>query len=91
MTIRGNLKPDEVKEVAYTDWWIMNADGSGKRRLTYFNQEGRSHLVVWGTVAADFAWLPDGRRLLGYYHTLTLEHLVTGKFKEVIVRIDFAD
>lgn len=53
-----------------TDYWIMNADGSGKQRLTFFNQPGRAEYnkgVM--TLAADFSWGPDGRTIVAYYHT----------------------
>lgn len=91
MTTNQNIAPEEVVEVTSTDWWIMNADGSGKHRLTYFNQEDHPHFVVWGTVAADFAWLPDGNGIIGYYHTFGLENLLLGEFREVIVRLEFGE
>jgi len=89
MTTNENIAPDEVVEVTSTDWWIMNADGSEKERLTYFNQEDHPHFVVWGTVAADFAWLPRGDGFIGYYHTFGLENVLRGEFREAIVRVDF--
>ena len=48
-----------------TDWWIMNADGSDQRRLTYFNQPGTAHYR--GKVCAtDASFSPDGRSFAGY-------------------------
>ena len=91
MSTNENIAPEEITEVTYTDWWIMNADGSEKQRLTYFNQEGHPHFVVWGTVAADFAWLPVGNGFIGYYHTFGLENTLRGEFREVIVRVDFEE
>ena len=53
-----------------TDYWIMNADGSGKQRLTYFSEPGHAHYQGYKTVvAADFSWSPDGRKFAAYYHT----------------------
>lgn len=48
-----------------TDWWIMRADGSNKRRLTHFNQPGyqeSSPTPVWACLTN---WSPDGRHILG--------------------------
>ncbi len=91
MTTNENIPPEEVIEVTSTDWWIMNTDGSDKQRLTYFNQEDHPHFIVWGTVAADFAWLPQGNGFIGYYHTFGLENLLQGEYREVIVRLEFGD
>ena len=91
MSTNGNIPPEDVSEIGYTDWWIMNADGSEKQRLTYFNQEGHPHFVVWGTVAADYAWMPDNSGFIGYYFTFSLEVLLRGEFREVIVQVDLQD
>ena len=56
------LRADDLK----TDYWLMNPDGSNKRRLTYFNQPGHPHYMKEGVAAADGAWSPDGRRYLAY-------------------------
>ena len=56
------LRADDLK----TDYWLMNADGSNKRRLTYFNQPGHPHFMKDGVAAADGAWSPDGSRFLAY-------------------------
>jgi len=29
-----------------TDWWIMNADGTNKKQLTYFNESGNTQWPV---------------------------------------------
>jgi len=51
-----------------TDFWIMNADGSAKRRLTYFNERDAPEYVgrVW---AARSSFAPDGSRFVGYVQT----------------------
>ncbi len=42
------------------DYWIMNSEGSNKRRLTYFNEKGHREYVGPNTMVADFSWRPDG-------------------------------
>jgi Tol biopolymer transport system component len=61
------INPVEMR----ADYWLMNADGSGQQRLTYFNKEGSREYVAGGAVAADNAWSPDGRRLAAYVMTDT--------------------
>ncbi len=68
-----------------SDYWIMNADGSGKRRLTYFNQKGHPHYSDRPVTASDCSWGPDGTYLVGCLQ------VAAGKGKhseERIVRID---
>ena len=50
-----------------TDYWIMNSDGSNKRRLTYFNLKGHPESVGKKVVVADISWRPDGTAFAGYY------------------------
>jgi Tol biopolymer transport system component len=74
------LRADDLK----TDFWLMNADGSNKRRLTYFNHPGHPHYMKDGVAAADGSWSPDGRRFAAY---LIVDVRRGGK----IVMIDFDD
>jgi Tol biopolymer transport system component len=46
-----------------TELWIMNADGSHKERLTYFNEPGHDEFCG-SAIAADSSWSPDGNRLV---------------------------
>jgi hypothetical protein len=54
-----------------TELWMINRDGTGARRLTYFNEAGwRDHSWFQGRVAeadgvfaADNAFLPDRSRV----------------------------
>lgn len=46
-----------------TDYWLMDADGSNKVRLTYFNDPGHVEYVGKRVVAADSSWSADGKRL----------------------------
>jgi Tol biopolymer transport system component len=48
-----------------TDWWIMQADGSHKRRLTNFNLPGYPESGHWATFACLTHWAPNGMQLLG--------------------------
>ena len=52
-----------------TELWIMDADGNNKRRLSYFHQEGHQHYFKEKetdiTAAADSAWSPDGKSIIG--------------------------
>ena len=50
-----------------TDYWLMNRDGSNKRRLTFFNQPGHKHHNGQKVVVADLAWRPDGRAFAAYF------------------------
>jgi Tol biopolymer transport system component len=49
-----------------TDYWLMNADGSGKRRLTYFNQKGKPEYNGRRLTCADLSWRADGAAFAGY-------------------------
>jgi Tol biopolymer transport system component len=60
MTTTGNRRGG-------TDYWIMNSDGSNKRRLTFFNQKGHPEYVGEKVVVADLSWRPDGKAFAGYY------------------------
>lgn len=44
------------------DLWMMNADGSGAERLTFFNPRA-SRNPDDGAVVGDFAWSPTGDRI----------------------------
>ncbi len=53
-----------VDSLPGTDWWVMDANGGNKRRLSYFNQEGSPEYM--GTAwAGTVTFSPDGRRMLG--------------------------
>jgi len=48
------------------EYWIMNSDGSNKRRLTYFNEKGHPQYRGPNTMVADFSWRPDGKAFGAY-------------------------
>lgn len=80
MSTNGNIEPSKVDRISFTDWWIMNSDGTDKKRLTYLNKKGHPHFVFWGTCAADLDWLPNGKGFIGYYFTFSVLN-----FKEVVI------
>lgn len=66
-----------------TDWWIMNADGSGKRRLTYMNERGHPHDAGESVWAGLVHFSPDGRRFIGGVQTSLTQQvgrIVIGQF-----------
>lgn len=75
----ASFSPDGTKIVWMTDyhngsngtsWWIMNSDGSDKKRLTT--------LKGW---AADVSWSPDGTYIVGYIQNSLLKQ--TGKIVKI--------
>jgi hypothetical protein len=50
----------------FLDYWIMNLDGSGKQRLTYFNDPESPEYIPGGVGPADFDWGPDGQTIAAY-------------------------
>lgn len=56
----GSINPQNH----YMDYWIMNADGSNKYRLTYLNSPSALEYVKGGTNPADVGWKYDGKALL---------------------------
>jgi Tol biopolymer transport system component len=53
-----------TKGLLKTDYWIMNADGSNKRRLTYFNDPGAPEYRPSKNIASDLSWSPDGKSIV---------------------------
>jgi Zn-dependent metalloprotease len=56
---------DSVSPVL-TDYWMMNLDGSGKERITFFNQPGHADFIAGGVTAADSSWNADGTKIVAY-------------------------
>lgn len=47
-----------------TDYWLMDADGSRQRRLTFFNERGAPEYTGGRTIVADSAWNRAGDALV---------------------------
>jgi len=74
----------EVEQFKFkSDLWIMNADGSNKQRLTYFNDPGASEYVSGGIVVSDSSWNREGNKLVVFLIDRS------GKDEHSIVMIDF--
>lgn len=70
----GFYKPDGSKIVwmsntgssaGGTDWWIMNADGSEKQRLTYFNESNMPQYAGHAVWAGLGSFHPGGKKFVG--------------------------
>jgi len=55
--------PSKWQKSLKTELWIMDGDGSNKKRLTYFNEPGRSE-YLGSAIAADSSWSPDGGKVV---------------------------
>jgi WD40-like Beta Propeller Repeat len=69
-----------------TDWWTMNDDGTGKQRITFFNEPfdpTSSGKAVWVGPVPPENWSADGRWFLGDVET----NLVTtdGEVRKVVL------
>lgn len=71
------------------DYWIMDTDGSNKRRLTWFNQKGHPQYVGPRTMVADFAWRPDGTGFAAYTGGKVIT--ISTKDPSRIVLVELAD
>jgi Tol biopolymer transport system component len=66
------------------DWWIMNADGSGKDAPDVLQRAGDPTSTGQAVWCGDTAWFPDGRSFLGSVQT----DLVSGAGKIVKVSVN---
>ncbi|MFH0866675.1 MAG: hypothetical protein V1904_10790 [Bacteroidota bacterium] len=48
-----------------TDWWIMNADGTEKKRLTFFNEPGNAQYTGKAQWAGLISFSPDAKKFVG--------------------------
>jgi len=81
--LRFTVKPFDLQ----TEFWMMNADGSNPERLTFFHDLASAHALRRDfAVAADVAWSPNGRSLIGLVVTARPE--TPERDKGLIVRID---
>ena len=59
-----SFEPNKAASELRTELWMMNADGSNKTRLTYFNEPGYPEYTGRQTVVGDCSWSPDGKKLV---------------------------
>jgi Tol biopolymer transport system component len=53
-----------------TDWWMMNADGSGKHQLTFFNKPGHPEYAGGRRMTCGLvSFSPDGSQFVGGVQT----------------------
>ncbi len=60
--IRGTEPDQMVPSSARRELWLMDADGSNKRRLTFFNDPTSEH-SLGHTYVGDLAWSPGGDQI----------------------------
>ncbi|MBU0478694.1 hypothetical protein KKC91_09025 [bacterium] len=59
--------PQQIKQYeVLADYWIMDSNGKNKKRLTYFNNPSSKEYIPGGVTAADFAWSPNGGKIIAY-------------------------
>jgi len=81
--LRFTVKPFDLQ----TEFWLMNADGSNPKQLTFFHDPASGHAVRSDfAVAADVAWSPNGKSLVGLVITARPE--TPERDRGLIVRID---
>ena len=52
-----------------TDYWMMNYDGSNKKRITDFNNPKNASFKGKVITSADLSFSPDGKRMAAYLQT----------------------
>lgn len=67
-----------------TDWWMMNPDGSGKERITFFNEPKHPHYAGHAVWAGLGSFEPGGMRFVGGMQL----SLITQEGKIVIVNLN---
>ena len=60
--IRGTEPNQTVPPTVRRELWLMDADGSNKRRLTFFNDPTSDH-SLGHTYVGDLAWSPSGDQI----------------------------
>lgn len=56
-------QPDKERKTLRMDLYLMDADGGGRTRLTFFNQRGHPHADAAGATVTSHRWSRDGRRI----------------------------
>jgi len=60
------MSSQQLPSVLQTDYWLMDASGSNKERITFFNDAGSSEYIAGGVTSGDSAWNADGTKLVAY-------------------------
>lgn len=66
-----DIPQNDALKITRNDYWIMNADGSDKKRLTFFNQPGAPEYRASFNIASDMSWAPDGKAFVAYLQLRT--------------------
>lgn len=66
MSTQGNALPGWGSINPQSDYWIMNADGTNKQRLTFFNQPGSPQYTGYTVTCGDVSWNLSGKQAVGY-------------------------
>ena len=85
-----NMGPYDWIEYLTTELWVMNVDGSGKQRITYFNDPDHPHNRAERTAVSDSAWGPDGNSLivlLAHYDGIGPGTRATGRSQLVLITL----
>lgn len=59
-----------------TDWWLMNSDGSNRRRLSSMNKRGHPNSTGKAVWAGVVSWSPDGSWFYGDVQTSLLSQKI---------------
>lgn len=77
MTSAGNVNNG-------TDYWLMNADGTAKRRITDFNNPSLSSYARKPVYAADFSFNHQYTKMIAYLQT----NLITQNGATFLIELD---
>jgi len=83
-TGKGNMHWYQFMRWLTTELWIMNPDGSRKKRLTYFNEPDHPHSPGGRVIAGDGDWNPAGDK-----YAVLVNVLKPGVWEERIAVIEF--
>lgn len=65
-----------------TDYWLMNSDGSGKTKLTYFNEPGYPEYSGDNVIVADSDWNREGDKIVALWKSRS-----TGRSKIILIEL----
>ena len=84
----GSTKGHDWADYLTTELWLMDADGSNRERLTFFNEPGHpEYMGGRRCVVSDSAWSPDGERIVA----LVASETQRGRLRCRIVMIELED